>query len=199
MISAFRIFYRALELWWKDFISLTLINIIWALLQIPIITGPPATAAVYAITRQIADEELMEPGYAWIAFRQNFWHAWKWGLANLVIFAVLLWNYWAYQNAAGIAYTVLRLAWGLITFLWFTANVYYWPFWMAQDQKSFWLTLKNCFQFIYKRPALALGLGFICAITFSASSLIVIPLISFAITWISLIGVLAVDLETNKT
>lgn len=193
MVKALSVTAHALRLWWGELMLLIFFNLVWLALQIPIVTGPPATAAMYAIARQLADGELIGPRHGLEALRRMFAPAWVWGAINLLIVGVLVSNFWLYQPASGLLWTGLRLVWGLIGLAWFAVNLFYWPFWLAQDQHSPQLTFRNSFLFLGKQPGLALTLMLISALLIVISVLTTLPLAAALMSWLALIGVLAVD------
>jgi hypothetical protein len=195
MVAALHVAGRALALWWREFILLVFFNLIWFALQIPLITGPPATAAMYVIARHVADDELLDPRHGWSALRQVFLPALKWGAANLVIGLTIVGNFWAYQYAQGLGWTIMRLAWATIALAWFAVNLFYWPFWLAQEERSLGTTLRNTTLFLARRPGFALTLALISAILIVASVLTTLPLVTILMAWLALISVLAVDEE----
>ena len=168
-------------------------NLIWLALQIPIVTGPPATAAMYVIARQLADGELIEPRHGLNALRRMFAPAWVWGALNLLIVGAVAGNFWFYQSATGWLWIGLRLVWGVIALGWFAINLFYWPFWLVQEQHSLGLTFRNSFLFLAKRPGLALTLMLMSALLIVVSVLTTLPLATALMAWLALIGVLAVE------
>lgn len=201
MLTALRLTGRAIALWWHEFALLTFLNLAWLVLQVPIITGPPATAAMYAVARRAAHDENLDLRQAWRDLRRMFRPAWKWGAVNLVVAITIVGNFWIYQNAVGWSWIALRLAWGVIALGWFAANLFYWPFWLAQEDRSLWTTLRNGFLFLMKSPGTALTLVLISAVIIVVSILVTLPLATILMAWLALIGVLAVDeeLQRNKT
>jgi uncharacterized membrane protein YesL len=193
MIRAFSIIGQALRLWWGEFMLFIFFNLLWLALQVPIVTGPPATAAMYVIARQLAGGELIGPRNGLDALRRMFAPAWVWGAINLLIVGVLVGNFWLYQSATGWLWVGLRLVWGVVALGWFAVNLFYWPFWLAQDQHSPQLTYRNSFLFLAKRPGLALTLMLISALLILLSVLITLPLGAAMMAWLALIGVLGVD------
>ena len=193
MTRAFSILGHAFRLWWQEFILLIFFNLMWLALQIPIITGPPATAAIYVIARQLADGELIEPRHGLYALRRMFVPSWTWGGLNLLIVGVLVGNFWFYQSSTGPLWTGLRLVWGMIALGWFSINLFYWPFWLAQEQPSLQLTFRNSFLFLAKRPGLALTLMLMSALLISVSVLTTLPFAAALMAWLALIGVLAAE------
>ena len=168
-------------------------NLIWFALQIPIVTGPPATAAMYVIARQLADGELIEPRHGLNALRRMFAPAWVWGALNLLIVGAVAGNFWFYQSATGWLWIGLRLVWGVIALGWFAINLFYWPFWLVQEQHSLGLTFRNSFLFLAKQPGLALTLMLMSALLIIISALTTLPLAAALMAWLALIGVLAVE------
>ena len=193
MIRAFSIVGQAFRLWWQEFMLLIFFNLIWLALQIPIVTGPPATAAMYVIARQLASGELIEPRHGLNALRRMFAPAWMWGAINLLIVGAVVGNFWFYQSATGWLWIGLRLVWGVIALGWFAINLFYWPFWLAQEQHSLQLTFRNSFLFLAKRPGLAITLMLMSALLIVVSVLTTLPLATALMAWLALIGVLAVE------
>jgi hypothetical protein len=193
MTRAFSIIGQVFRLWWREFMLLIFFNLIWLALQIPIVTGPPATAAMYVIARQLADGELIEPRHGLNALRRMFAPAWVWGALNLLIVGAVAGNFWFYQSATGWLWIGLRLVWGVIALGWFAINLFYWPFWLVQEQHSLGLTFRNSFLFLAKRPGLALTLMLMSALLIVVSVLTTLPLATALMAWLALIGVLAVE------
>jgi len=193
MTRAFSIIGQVFRLWWSEFMLLIFFNLIWLALQIPIVTGPPATAAMYVIARQLADGELIEPRHGLNALRRMFAPAWVWGALNLLIVGAVAGNFWFYQSATGWLWIGLRLVWGVIALGWFAINLFYWPFWLVQEQHSLGLTFRNSFLFLAKRPGLALTLMLMSALLIVVSVLTTLPLATALMAWLALIGVLAVE------
>lgn len=183
---------RATRLWWYDWTSILFLNTVWLLLQLPLVTGPPATAALYAMMRESSDGQYWGPRDAWQAFRGLFWPAWRWGLLNLLAFGLGAFNLLFYADRAGTMWFVLRLAWiGALT-VWTAVNLFYWPFWLEQEKKSVRTALANSGRFLLLHPLTAVVLVFVCGLLLAVSTLTVVPLVLGAVCWVALVGVLAV-------
>jgi len=198
MLDALRVVGRAFSLWWHELLLLTVLNLAWLALQIPIVTGPPATAAMYAIARRVADGATVGPKDAWFALRQMFWPAWGWGLLNGILAVVVVSNFAAYGSAPGLVWATLRLAWAAIAALWFAINLFYWPFWLAQADRRLVLTLRNASLFLFKTPGFALTLVVLSTMLIVISVGVTLPLAVGLIAWLALIGVLAVDVALKR-
>ncbi len=108
---------------------------------------------------------------------------------------VVVANFWAYREATGTVWIVIRLVWGSVGLGWFVINLFFWPFWLAQEDHTLRTTLRNSALFVTKRPGFALAVAFSCTLLIVSSVLVTLPLVAALMGWIALIGVLAVDQE----
>ncbi len=169
------------------------LNILWVLLQIPIVTGPPATAVLYAISQKAHDEELWELQELWPMLRHYFWPAWKWAIPNLLVGVALLGNFYQYQAATGNSWVVLRLVWGVVAVVWFMLNLFYWPFYLAQNDQSLTTTYANSGRFLLLNPWSSLFLALCCALVLYLSARMTIPLMVGVACWVVLVSITAVQ------
>lgn len=193
MGKAFTVIKHALVLWWRELTLLTLFNVIWFLLQIPIVTGPPATATMYVVARRVLDDELTHPGDVWPALRHMFLPAWKWGAVNLLVFVVLASNFWGYRDVVGQGWVFLRVLWTFIGLGWVALNLFYWPLWLTQTDRRLVNTYRNCLVVVLRMPFFCLALTAICAVLVVGSVLLTLPLVVALMAWLALIGTLAVE------
>jgi len=189
---AINVIFSSFRLWWDETWMLMAFNFLWFLLQIPIVTGPPATAAMYAIARRIADEGIVEFHHGVEAFRQTFLAAWKWGAINLIIIVVVATNFLVYQNVPGTGWAIIRTIWAVVTLVWLLLNQFYWPLWLVQENRSMRNTLSNCMVILARYPGMTISLAIICAILIAASILLILPLLIFLMSWLALIETVAV-------
>ena len=192
-MNPFRILAKASRLWWREWIGMILLNILWLALQAPLVTGPPATAVLYAAARKVHNEEVWEMQDMWGDLRRLFWPAWRWALPNLLVVGALVWNFYAYQDAEGGIWLALRLVWGLLLLLWLLLNLFYWPFWLAQSEKSLWTTYANCGRFLLLHPWSGLLLGGTAVLVWLLSLRFILPLSAGAVIWLALVGETAVS------
>jgi uncharacterized membrane protein YesL len=191
-MGALRVLGHASRLWWKEWIGLILLNILWVLLQVPLVTGPPATAVLYAIARKVYDDEVWELPDLWGDLRRLFWPAWRWALPNLLLGGILIWNFYAFQAVQGGVWSALRLAWATLLLLWFMLNLFYWPFWLAQEEKSVRLAYANSGRFLLRYGWTALFLALVGGLVLTVSVWTAVPLSAGAVCWLALVGETAV-------
>ncbi len=193
MIKPFLIIIHALRLWWHDWLGMILLNIIWFTLQIPIVTGPPATAVLYTIAQRSYKDEYWEMSELWDLSRELFFPAWRWAIPNVLFFCVMAVNIYAYQNAVGTGWLALRLIWGTLLAAWAALNIFYWSFWLNQEDKSLRATYANCYRFFLLNPLPAIILVVFCGALTVGSVLITIPLVAGGVSLLALVGVTAVQ------
>jgi uncharacterized membrane protein YesL len=192
---------RALRLWWDDLVPFLALNAVWFVLQLPVLTGPPATAALYAMVRESHDGVYWGPREAWAAFRRLFWPAWRWGLPNLAFLLVSFFNFAVYWDSPGLAWTLLRLLWGLTFFAWFGMNLFFWPFWMAQEDKSLRTTYANAARFFLLNPSAGLLLAALSILLTLVSLILTLPFTLALACWLACMGTVAVrqSLERRRS
>jgi hypothetical protein len=191
-MNPFAVIARAFLLWWDELVIMLALNTIWLLLQVPLITGPPATAMVYALLDKSANGEYWGVRDGWEAFRRLFWPAWRWGALNLLLLGVAAFNFLAYRDAPGFGWQTLRVIWAITTATWLIMNLFYWPFWLAQADKSMRLTYFNCLKFLALNPLAAVVFALAVAGLLYVSLVTALPIAAGLMCWLGLIGVVAV-------
>jgi hypothetical protein len=197
-MSPLRIWANAIGLWWRELIVWTIFNLVWFALQIPIVTGPPATAAMFVMARHVAAGEYVSFGDGARALRDMFFPAWKWGAITLILIVVIGGNLLLYQSASGLPWDVLHIVWITIGLGWYALSLFYWPFWLAQTDRRVSVTLRNAALFIAHRPGVALILVISSLIVAIACTLVTLPLVVALMSWLALIGTVAVNDELRQ-
>ncbi len=191
MIRPFHVIWRAFGVWWDQWFILTILNIAWLVAQLLVVTGPPATAVLFAMTHRTLDGDFWDHHEVGQAFREMFWPAWRWGALNLLVIGVAAFNLLAYADDAGV-WNVLRMVWLVALVLWGSLNLFYWPFWLEQDDKSLWNTYANCGRFlllnIWQTPLLLL----VCALLTVISVVTTLPFTLALMVWLGLLAGTAV-------
>ncbi len=171
MLHLLRLFARTIGHWWREFVLLLALNLLWLLAQLTVVLGPPATAALVAVAGRVADGELTDFGDFWRALRANFTAAWRWGLLQGLVYGVLGFNLVAYAGRDGVGILTLRYAWTLILFIWFAINLYFWPLYFEQIDRRLTTTLSNASKMALLNPGFTLGYALL-ALTFIAASVL---------------------------
>ena len=130
---------------WDDMFTLMLCNLLWLLAQLLIIPGPPATAALFAVTNRVAHGSFARVSDFWAAFKSLFWESWKWGALNLLAIlvlgvAALFYGSGSFAPPAGYMLLSSNL---ILLGIWLFAQLFAFPFWLEQVDKRIWLAVRN--------------------------------------------------------
>lgn len=199
-MNPFTILGRAFQIWWREWVGMMFLNLLWFLLQLTIVLGPPATAVLFAICQKMVDDEPWDIQDVWRLYRQLFWPAWKWAIPNLLLISVLVANFYAYQGEQGGAWIGLRLFWGFFLAGWLILNLFYWPFWLVQEDRSLKTTYANAGRLFVLQPVTVLLFTFVAGIVITISFSLVFLLAAGVMGWIALAAIVTVQrsLRLNK-
>ena len=189
--------WRACRLWWQHWIGILILNILWFLLQLPIVSGPPATAAFFAMVKRIVDDDVWDARDMWDAWREMFWPAWRWAVPNLLVGVVVVGNFYLYQERTGGMWVTLRLLWGMIALLWLAVNLFYWPFWMHQEDRSLRTTIANALRFLSQHAVMGLLFATGSALLLVLGAALVLPFV-FGLVGLVMIGAMLLVQQALK-
>ena len=81
-------------------IPLIILNVIWFVVSLPIITLIPATGALFYATNQLAHIQSADWRTFFDGFRRYFWQSWGWGLLTVLLVLVIYSNlsYYSVNN-----------------------------------------------------------------------------------------------------
>lgn len=134
---------RAVVAWWDDMIDFFIVNLLWLALTFTLIGLPPALAAMYQMAAHSVERNLVDWRKFLAAFRHNFIAAWRWGLLQLIIYGVGIFNFLYYSYAEGDLWVVLRLIWFFVLFTLTVLNIFYWPFFFQEEDRRIMNTYRN--------------------------------------------------------
>lgn len=131
-------------------------NLIWFFCCLPIITAPPATAALYAITREIGYRRNMSWRDFFGYMGQYFFLGWRWGILNLAAVFIVLLNIWFYDNLALPIALFLRWLWIAIGIIWLIIQQYCFPLILEQEKPRVFLATRNALVLCLRHPLFTL-------------------------------------------
>lgn len=193
MKNAFRIVRRAFSIWWDSLMHVTLFNMLWVLAQLLVVTGPPATAAMFVLAQRFKERDLLVPMDFFVEIKRLFVPAWKWGTLNFLIVGLLVINFVGSMNQEGEIWFFLRYVWLFLGILWYILNLFYWPFWLSQDDQRLVNTYRNSIVVLFRMPGIILSLSLICGVLILVSVITLFPLALALMVWLSLIANLTVQ------
>lgn len=141
--ASIRVIRTSLAIWWRDWVFLAALNLVWILCWLTVILGPPATFVLYRAAHTVVNGQ----GLYWLELasflRRYLLKSWLWMLANLLIAAGIWLNVQFYTNVNA-GWTVwLRPIPLLIGALWLALQVYILPYLMVQDALSLRQAFRN--------------------------------------------------------
>ena len=190
-MSPFAILTAATRRAWDEYMSVLVISAAWLLAQVLIIPGPPATAMLFAMARATHDGVFWSTADAWATFRALFWPAWRWGLPNLLVIGIGLYNISVFWNVPGV-WAGLRWLWLAVLLVWLGLNLFYWPFYLASADRSWRNTYANCGRFWLLHPLTAVVLLAVALVVGVAAVSTLLPVVLGAVFWLALVAETAV-------
>ena len=181
----------ALRAWWREVLVLTGLNLVWTLAAFSIVALPPATAAMFYVARQVlANDGFINWQSFWHPFRRYWRAAWGWSLVFVGIGGVAAANLWTYRDAPGTLWTILRWVWATLLVVWVVLNLFFWPFWFAEDEahRTLRTTWRNTLVFLSAHPLPALFVTVIVLVLGFVSFLYGVPLGVLFMTWTALLA-----------
>ena len=177
--------------WWREIFVLTGLNLVWTLAAFSIVALPPATAAMFYVARHVlANDGFINWQSFWHPFRRYWRAAWGWGLVAFGLGGVAAANLWTYRDAPGTSWTILRSVWATFLVVWVVLNLFFWPFWFAEDEehRTLGTTWRNSLAFLSAHPLPALFVTVIVLVLGFVSFLYGVPLGVLFMTWTALLA-----------
>lgn len=142
--AAWRVVLAASRHTGSDFFTTAVVNLLWMLLTVLVITAPPAWLALFYVGNRMAREEVVDPGDFLLALRRYFWTSWQWALVNLAVvgflYADVVLSRRVFPEESRLLvqsfYAALLVAWSFL-------QLYALPFLFEQEQPSVLQALRN--------------------------------------------------------
>ncbi len=144
MAEAWSVLRAALRDTWDDLFTTAVCNLLWLFFNLVLVTGPPATVALFYYANRLAHGEPTGVGDFLRAVRRYFGVGWRWGLVNGVLLFLLVGDViltGQLSQSAG-----ARLAQGFFLaglLAWLLLQLYTLPFLFEQETPSVRLALRN--------------------------------------------------------
>lgn len=191
MIAALRVVGRAFREAWESLVLLAVLNLAWLGMSVLIVFFPPATAALFEATREIARGHRPSVLDLLDGVWRHFWRAWAWALINVVMGMIVVVSM-GFYGALGTPWAgPVQGAVVVLAVLWLVAQMLFWPYVFAQEQPGLGQAFRNALLTVLAAPLFALTIGVIVLALLFVSVLLVAPLAVFTAAFISLLGNLA--------
>lgn len=160
MSEVIPVFREALQDVWDDLWATAAVNLLWLLSIFLVLPAPPATLALFYYANRRAHGELSGLGDFFSAFRRYWKPAWRWGLLNAALVALLAGDVLLTGNLSHSAFAQLTQGFYLAVLgAWLLVQLYALPFLFEQENPSLRLALRNSAAMIGRNLPFSLGLG----------------------------------------
>lgn len=194
MKNAFRVVRSAIVDLWDSVFLVAFCSLVWLLLVLLIIPGPPATLALFDMAERFARREhLLEFRDYLRAVVRRFGLGWRWAAINIPVVALLLIDIRVVPNMVSPT-AAIALQWFFIfaLALWLVTNWYALAFLFQQQEPSLRLALRNGAVLLFQNPLFTLILVVITAVLIGLSLVLIIVNLLFGPMLVALISTHAV-------
>lgn len=137
-------------------VTLVYVNLLWVLGSVLIVTLPPATAALYVITREIGYRRQIGWRDFIEAMKTRYFVGWRWALLNLAAAGIIFANLTFYSYLDPSTGLPLIGLWAGLTFLWIVVQMYCFPVLLEQECPSVRIALRNAAVLSLRHPLFTL-------------------------------------------
>jgi hypothetical protein len=150
---------RAFRDWWRHWLHLSVLNVVWVLAWASVVFGPPVTLAAHAyVLRLLRDDEMPVAEFV-REVRSNFARGWAWALPSVVLVPVFLINMRFFEGFDGAWARVLELTTVALLGAWLLVQMYALPYLFVQERRSLVLAWRNAAFTLLAGPVHGLVLG----------------------------------------
>lgn len=176
-------FTRAVQDWWYGLIPFSALNLLWLLLVVTVVAGPPATAAMLGVARDAASGEGAEPRNFFIYLRRYFWRGWVMGLITLLGTIIFITDLRFYADLmSGNPVLMSAGMWFLVyvAIVWIEFLLIAWPVAINNPEMALKDVMRNAAIITLRLPGANFGLALI-VLFLSTISVILAVLVSLAL------------------
>lgn len=167
-MNGFGVFLSAVQDWWRDWVNMAVLNLLWMFCWLTVILGPPATFTAYQVANDFAHDRTLYPRELPAMLVGHFLRSWLWFLLNLLVAAGVYLNLVFYSSLGGGVGAVLTGATLAVAALWLTLQFYALPYLMEQEQPRLGQALRNALLTVLASPLYTLVLALISAVLLAA-------------------------------
>ncbi|MFN8450048.1 MAG: YesL family protein [Anaerolineae bacterium] len=174
-------------------IPLIVLNVLWFIALLPIVTAVPATGALFYATNRLAHGKSADTRVFIEGFRRYFWRSWLWGVLNIFVAAVLVSNfvfYGQFDDSWAIWTRAVVIALALV---WVAIQLYTFPLMIEQEKPLLRQALRNSVVILLRRPVYSFGIAIVIVLIAALSTLLILPL------WVLLSGSVCAYLANRAT
>jgi uncharacterized membrane protein YesL len=188
-MAALRVFWGGVKDVWEELFMLALMNLVTALLLVPVVTFPPALAALWKAASIASTGRSIAWSDYFGAFRHYFWKAWGLALVTILVTGLLVGNILFYKpgtpplNLGDTASLMIRAFWTSLLVLWVFLQMYPMALLLEQEDRRLRVAWRNAVVLLAAHPGFSLVLGLLLLVLIAISVVIpaLLALISLAV------------------
>jgi uncharacterized membrane protein YesL len=190
MSDAWHVVRAALRDTWNDLLTTAVVNLLWLVFTLVIVTAPPAALALFYVGNRISHGEPTDPRDFVQALGRYFRTGWRWGLVQVIVLLVLagdilLSGRLGGGSAAGLLAQGFYLA-GLL--IWLLLQPYALAFLFEQESASVRLALRNGVSMLGRNLLFSLTLGILLLVALLAGTAFFLVSLAAGGVFVSLVG-----------
>lgn len=193
MPSSTQVIWEGLQDSFDSMAELVLVNVLWILLTIPVLTAPASLAGAYYMTNLLAHRKPVSWRTFFEGFRQFFWLSWRWTLTNVLAAFIVYSNFVFYRRFEGNWVIFMQgIALGFAV-LWLALQMYAFPLLIEQEDRRLLVAWRNSLVLLVAKPGLALLLIILLSLVAGLSVILQVPWLiitmsfsTFLVNWCAL-------------
>ncbi len=169
MADAWQVFRAALRDLWGDLFTTAVVNLLWLVLTLLVVTAPPATLALFSVGNRMARGDPTDPGDFFRAFRRYFGVGWRWGAVQVVMLFLLIGD--IYLTGRLSSSSAAQLGQGLYIaglVVWLLLQLYALPFLFEQETPGVRMALRNGIQMLGTNVGFSVIMGALLLLALAA-------------------------------
>ena len=153
MIKASINLWESLKSGFQEIAQLVLLNLLWLVCSLAVVTLPASTTALaYAVRQLIYEPTDYKLKVFFEGFKSGFWWSWRWFLPNVVLTLLFLFNILFFRIDNN-TITIFIIAGNIVLLVsWTMLQTFILPFMLAQEKPSFRLAIRNSLVIFVKYP-----------------------------------------------
>lgn len=187
------------DLWDHIFLAI-LCSLVWLVMVLLIVPGPPATLALFDMAERIARREhLLELRDYLRSVWNRFGVGWRWGAVNMLVLAVLLIDILVVPRMVSASIAVpAQMFFLLALVIWVVVNWYALAFLFQQKEPSLRQALRNGAVLLLQYPLFTLTLAAITAVLLGLSAVLVVLIIAILLVGPMLVALISTHAVLNR-
>ena len=183
----------AIKIWWRDWANQVLVAFAAILLSLTVVLYPMVLFGIYEQALDLTHGIRTGIMGFWQGFKRYWRKSLPWGLLNLFVVALLVFNVWFYRNVDHPIALVLMVVMVFLVLFWLIWQFYSVSCFFLQEERTLKVAWKNGLAVILLQPGYAFIIAIVMLILLGLSLTTFIPLFLGSIPLTAILGLRAVQ------